>query len=127
MGFRQETYRRNVPFLLHYIKSTCYQQNLSPLMLTFITCLCDICQVLFFSPLHISICALWKEVMGFSPYLQCVVTTHISWWSIYVNYLEIPEWESSFLSPISLSIYISMDPRIFILCYFNPPQIVSSN
>ena len=25
------------------------------------------------------------------------------------------------------SIYISMDPRIFILCYFNPTQIVSSN
>ena len=87
----------------------------------------SIIKLLVFSPLHISVWALWKEVTVFSPYLQWVVTAHSPWWSIYVNYLEIPEWEFSFFSPICLSIYISMDPRIFSLCYFNPTQIVSSN
>ena len=76
MDFGQEDHRRNVPFLLHYIKNTHYQQNLSLFMLTFITCLMwclsgfSTKTFLFFFPLYLSICPLWKEITRYSLHIQ---------------------------------------------------------
>ena len=118
MGFRQETYRSNVPFLLHYIKSTCCQQNLSPLMLTFITwlryCSSGFLTVKLLIPtLNPLKCSLWKVVTKHSQpilkegrvmlYLSKMKYMHKLFGMVFLNTILLENFWCWILSPNSLN------------------------
>ena len=82
MGFREEGHRVKVPVSSHHVSSTCYQHDLSLLMLTLITlmrwCLSGFSTIKLLSPTSpLPYCPSWKGSHYAQPHSQWGVMFHL--------------------------------------------------